>query len=266
MIDVSQLGGVPETLLIPLMGRALETQKSNGILSDPKSLEIFERLDYNFEKFYDSHSQRSILRTTIRTAIIDQMVTEFLTHHPHATVVEIGCGLNSRFERLDNGTVAWFDLDVPEVYDVWKKFFKETGRRSFLPFSAFDQAWVEQVKQKSSDPCFFIAEASVIYFPEKNIRKLFNILHHHFPGSHYLFDSAKPSFLQSLDNNNDALKYFNATIKWTIDNIAHIKKWIPQITILNVVDLENPDPEFQYLYPDSFQQDTDGYQLNLIRF
>lgn len=259
-----KLSGVSETLLIPLMGRALETKKADGILKDKKSVEVFESLDYDFEKFLDPDSKRSMLRTTIRTTIIDHLVENILEKDPSTTIVELGCGLNSRFERLDNGKVRWYDLDVPEVYEVWKQFFVETDRRTFLPFSAFDKKWITKVKKESKAPWLFISEASVIYFPDKKVQKLFQSLCNHFPGSYYLFDSAEPAFLESLEKDNDALKYCDAKITWSIEDIYHLKKRFPSIDVLKIIDLESADHEYRSLYPADFHKTVDGYQLNLV--
>lgn len=163
MTHISQLKGIPETLLIPLMGRALETlkerKKEKCILNDPKSLDIFKSLDYDFDKFKDRGSHRSMQRTTIRTAIIDRLVLDFLERHPAAAIVELGCGLNTRYERVGGGSLRWFDLDVPEVYQIWKTFFRETKRRTFLPYSAFNDTWLQKLKEEHSGPCLFISEA-----------------------------------------------------------------------------------------------------------
>lgn len=264
-VDVSKLKGVPETLLIPLMGRALESQKDDGILNDPKSLEIFKRLDYNFDKFLDEHSRRSYLRTTIRTAIIDRILKDFLVDQPDTTVVEIGCGLNTRFERISHPRVRWFDLDLPEVYEVWSVFFTETDRRHFLPGSAFDGAWMEQLQRRSSGPYFFISEASVIYFPENQVLSLFSDLQRHFPRSHYLFDSGTPAFVQSLEDTKDALKYCTARFQWTLDDVYSLEHRLPDLEVRKTVELEQPDREFSDLYPPGFEPVTDGYQLNLVR-
>lgn len=263
--DKLRLSGISETLLIPLMGRALETKKENSILKDLKSLEIYESLDYNFDKFNDAHSRRSMMRTTIRTAIIDQMVQRHLQDYPDSTVVEIGSGLNSRFERLSPSTAEWFDLDVPQVYEVWQQHFTETDNRTFLPYSAFDEAWIAKVKTASAGPVLFISEASVIYFSEQKVRKLFQLLGNHFRDCFYLFDTAEPVFIASLKKNDDALKFCNAQIKWSIENINQLKEWVPTIEVLNTIDLESPNHEYGSLYPDDFKQTAQGYQLNVIK-
>ncbi|WP_454055223.1 hypothetical protein [Clostridium sp. Marseille-Q7071] len=46
-----KLSGVPETLLIPLWARAIETKNSNPIIKDYKAIEMMENIDYDFSKF-----------------------------------------------------------------------------------------------------------------------------------------------------------------------------------------------------------------------
>lgn len=44
------LNGVPETLLIPLWARAVETKKNNSIIKDYKALDMMESIYYDFSK------------------------------------------------------------------------------------------------------------------------------------------------------------------------------------------------------------------------
>ncbi|MEO0409803.1 MAG: class I SAM-dependent methyltransferase, partial [Cyanobacteria bacterium P01_A01_bin.135] len=129
------LGPVQETLLIPLLGRAVQTQKGNGLIQDPKAVEIVNALDYDFSKWEKS---RSLTGATLRTRMYDQDVQAFLNEHPAGTVVEIGCGLNTRFERLDNGQVRWFDLDLPDTIALRRQFFQDGPRRTMLEASVLD--------------------------------------------------------------------------------------------------------------------------------
>lgn len=275
MIDASTLGEVQKTMMIPLLGRALETKKKNGILKDWKSVEIVEGLNYDFSKFKDKDSRRSMLRTTTRTVVIDRLVQDFLKDHPSATVVELGCGLNTRFHRIDNGLVNWFDLDMPDVYEVWKKFLSESERQHFLPVSAFDPAWMERVIHTKPSVVLIISEASVVYFPENMIKKLFKDLAQYFPGQYYLFDSASTEFVNNFAK-KDALKYFSARFSWAIDNLDKLKLWDPDLEILKTIDLEIPSHEFLDLYSLSFFLKTKlrqflgkikpgQYQLNLVK-
>lgn len=274
-IATSNLGTVQETMMIPLLGRAMETRKQNGIIKDPKSVEIVEKLDYDFSRFSDKGSRRSMLRTTTRTVIMDRLVRKFIEEKPASTIVELGCGLNTRFERVDNGALKWFDLDMPDIYEIWKQFFRESERKQFLPFSAFDATWMEKIAATQPSSLLIISEASVIYFPENQVKQLFVNLSRYFPKQHYLFDSASPEFVKTFVK-HDALKYCNARFSWAIDKVTDLKKWDPDIKILQTIDLEIPSADFSDLYSASFVLKTrfnkllgkakaGQYQLNLVQ-
>ena len=97
------LGPIQEILLIPLLGWAMETQKGSGLIQDEKAVKIVETLDYDFSKWQKS---KSLLEATVRTRMFDQDVQAFLSQHPSGTLIEIGCGLNTRFECLVNRLVV----------------------------------------------------------------------------------------------------------------------------------------------------------------
>jgi O-methyltransferase involved in polyketide biosynthesis len=109
-------------------------------ISDPKTIEILDRIECDFsgKKEVSIGSQVGV---SIRTEILDEQVNRFLAKDPDAVLVNLGCGLNTRFHRLDNGSVQWFDLDVPEAIELRKKFFNETGRFKFIPKSVTDFSW-----------------------------------------------------------------------------------------------------------------------------
>ena len=110
---MANLKNLPETLLYPLKARYIETKKKNGVIRNPKSVEILDTLDYDPKKAkLVSISQIGVC---LRTIIFDEQVVKFLQAYPDGIVVNLGCGLDTRFTRLDNGTVQWFDLDLPEV-------------------------------------------------------------------------------------------------------------------------------------------------------
>ena len=46
-----KLIGVPETMLVPLYARALETQRENGLIRDDHAVEMVAKIDYDFAKF-----------------------------------------------------------------------------------------------------------------------------------------------------------------------------------------------------------------------
>lgn len=143
MIKVTvDLGPIQETLLTPLLGRAMDTQKRSGLIQDEKAVKIVETLDYDFSKWQKS---KSLLGATVRTRMFNQEVQAFLSQHPSGTIVEIDYGLNTRFERLGNGQTHWFELDLPDSLTLRRQFFQDAPCRTMLEANILDTDWMEVV-------------------------------------------------------------------------------------------------------------------------
>lgn len=216
-----KLTGVPETMLIPLRARYLESKKENGIISDPKSIEILDRIDCDFSGKKEV-SKGSQIGVAVRTEILDEQTNRFLEKHPDAVVVNLGCGLDTRFHRLDNGSVTWFDLDVPEAIELRKKFFDETDRFKLVPKSVTDFSWLETIPRDK--PLLFLAEGLLMYFTEDEVKKLLGNIRATLPGAEMLFEAMSPWIAKRTDKHADVKKY-NAQFKWGIKTGAELEEW-----------------------------------------
>lgn len=240
------LGIVQETLLIPLWARAAELQQADPIICDPKSAEILEAIDYDFDKF--ATAKGSQLTVCLRGLIIDNWVRTYLKQHPQGPVVEIGAGLNTRFERVDNGEVRWFDLDLPDSMLLRKQFFEETQRRKFITASALETDWIASVKAVSAEPCLFVAEGVLMYFNEQQVKQLFANLLEHFSGSWFAFDSVSPLPVKN-QKRHDFLKYTSAKFDWGISDIRKIKDWNPRYQVMEVKTFANLPAKYLQRFP-----------------
>ena len=104
-----KLDGVAETLLITLNARAKDYENPKSVLHDKKSFEIASQLDYDFKKFATAWA--SYYGILARAYIMDEEVKKFIEKYPDCVIVSIGCGLDTRFERVDNGRITWYNLD-----------------------------------------------------------------------------------------------------------------------------------------------------------
>ena len=216
------LGPVQETLLIPLLGRAVETQKDNGLIKDEKAVEIVSALDYDFSKWKKS---RALAGATLRTRLFDQDVQAFLTEHPTGTVVEIGCGLNTRFERLDNGQAQWFDLDLPDSLALRRHFFEDQPRRTMLEASVLDTDWMEPLAATGGPWCF-ISEAVIIYLEPEQAKQAITQIANRFPGAWILTDTTAQAMVDGQAT-HDAMRYMSqdSWFRWGCDDPSEIESW-----------------------------------------
>jgi O-methyltransferase involved in polyketide biosynthesis len=231
------LGSVQETLLIPLYGRAVETKKKRPLLADPKAVEMVDSIDYDFTRF---DGARSLFGSVLRTAIYDEWVRGFLAEHPAGTVVEIGTGLNTRFERLDNHEARWFELDLPDAITLRRKFFEDGARRTMLAESVLGDGWRLAV-QKSPPPYFFVAEAVLIYLEPAQVRQAIGAIAREFPGSRLAFDTVG-GWMASHQDSHDVLKKMAARMHWSCDDPHELEAWGLGLRLVESRTLANPPP------------------------
>jgi O-methyltransferase involved in polyketide biosynthesis len=215
-----QLGPAQETMLVPLYARALESRRKRRILDDPKAVEMVESIDWDFQRF----GQRPrVFACSLRCALFDGFVADFLARHPEGTVVEIGAGLSTRFDRLDNGRVHWFDLDLPDAAELRRKFFTDTGRRTILAASVLDPDWIQTVR-RSPGPYFFVAETVLVYLDESQVKAALSQIAHNFPGAAIAFDTGSRG---AMDRGNRGFVHRKMTARfaWACEDPREIERW-----------------------------------------
>ena len=223
-----ELGEVSETLMIPLWCRAVETQRRRALLRDPKAQKIVSELDYDFDGRFAGLRDLAF-RACLRTVMIDRWVQEFLRSHPDGAVVEIGTGLNTRFERIDNGTLRWFDVDLPDSLALRRRFFADTPRRTMIEGAFGEGDWLEEIadllaqgpEDRTNRPILFVSEAVLMYLPEPTVRRGFELIGRRFPGSEFVFDTLARSAL----GERRMMKTWEAPFVWGCDDPREIEGW-----------------------------------------
>jgi len=215
-----QLGRVQETALVPLYARSLESRRRRPILEDPKAIEIVESIDWDFRRF---GQRRRVVGCTLRSAMFDVWVQDFLRRHPEGTVVEIGAGLNTRFERLDNGKVHWYDLELPDMVELRRKFFSDSERRTTLAASVLDADWIEAVR-RSPGPYFLVAETVFVYMEEPQVKIALGQIASGFPEVTIAFDTVGRRAVD-MGNRDFVRRKMAARFTWACQDPIAIQEW-----------------------------------------
>ncbi|MGN9907486.1 class I SAM-dependent methyltransferase [Phytohabitans sp. LJ34] len=265
-----RLGAVQQTLMIPLYGRSVESRKRRPLLRDDRAVQIVESIDYDFAqmKAFAGGARGAVLRT----AMFDVWVQRFLAEHPGGTVVEIGTGLNTRFERLDNGSVHWFDLDLPDVIELRRRFFADTDRRRMIAGSVLEPAWVDIVRA-SPGPYLFVAEAVLLYFTPDQVEQAITLIAANFPEALLALDTGGQVMADSV-NRNDVMRDMGARMTWICEDPAEVERL--GVRLLDSRTFAEPQPELRARMPlrfralavvmgALFRRQVRGYHLNLFQ-
>ena len=230
-LSVDNLEDVKETLFFPLISRYVETKDENGVISDPKSVEILDSLDYDVSrtKLYII----SRMGVCLRTIIFDEEVKKFLDNNPDSVVVNLGCGLDTRFPRVDNGRVLWYELDFPDTIALRKNFFEETDSYRFIACSALDKSWIKEIPKGKKT--LFIAEGLCFYLSEDENKQLLRMIKDNFPGSEILMEALHPMFVKMVDKKkyDDPLdNKASQLLIWGIKSGKELESWFDGITFI----------------------------------
>jgi O-methyltransferase involved in polyketide biosynthesis len=231
---------IDETLLIALYARAVEARMHEPMLHDSMAPHLVEQIDYDFSRLkLNGHDQAT---TIMRLREFDRITQVFLNLHPHSVVVHIGCGLDTRFERVDNGIVKWYDLDLPEVIELRHKLITGTDRCQTLPYSVFDQHWITLVENHPRMAYLFLAEGVFPYFTETQVKGLFLLLKDKFPGCELVCDGMTPAMvrLHNLKLSNSRL---DVRLHWNLKNGRQPESWGSGIKMLSEwFYFDSPEP------------------------
>ena len=252
------LDGVAETLLLPLYIRAVESQRPDALLQDQKAVELIEKLQGVLE--YDWLARVKQVKVddedrvgiALRSREFDRRTADFLARNPGAIVVHIGCGLDTRFERIrsaledQSALRAWYDLDLPQVIELRRTLIGgEEARYHHLACSVFDTTWMETLEVQR--PVLFLAEGVMMYFEPGQVKRLVLALAGHFPGSELVFDAFSP-YLVFMNNLRLSITKIGARYHWGLTHGRDLEGWGTGIRLMDEWRyFDSPEPRLDHI-------------------
>jgi O-methyltransferase involved in polyketide biosynthesis len=228
-LRVADLPPVARTLLVPLACRADESRRPDAMIRDDRAREILSRFEEE-DTLALKMGGTDRTFTMMRARQFDRYARAFLGEQPGGMVVDIGCGLDTRSSRVDDGRRLWLGLDLPEVIAVRRTLIPEGPRERLLGGSVTDPAWMDGIAAEKR-PAIFIAEGVFPYFEPGDVRRLIVNLSERFPGSELAFD-ALSWFSIRLHSLHPVIRKTGARLGWGMDDGREIEAWSPRIHLL----------------------------------
>ena len=161
------MNNVNKTLYIPLYGKAYVSKK-NMILHDKKAEEIWGQTKFSLKG--KSKSKWLAYYMAMRAAIYDEWTDQEIKNHPEAVVLHIGCGMDSRCERVLAMPEKWYDIDFPEVIKERQKYYRESENYCMVPADMRTAEWKKFVKP--GQEAVIILEGVSMYFQPEELKDL----------------------------------------------------------------------------------------------
>jgi O-methyltransferase involved in polyketide biosynthesis len=223
--EKSQLSGVKETLLYTLYYRALDQRSKAPIVGDTWAADVLDRITADNRKGLLTAKLGASGRfpPLLRARRLDDWTREFLARHADASVLHLGCGLDSRAFRLDvPERVRWYDLDFPDVIELRRRLYPKHAGYRLLASSATDPGWLDEIPVDR--PTLMVAEGVLPYLTAADVRQLFVRLTDRLPSGELIFDGvAGPTARMS--------KLF----QWSLGDPREIERWNPRLALIDVV-------------------------------
>ncbi|MBP1736782.1 MAG: O-Methyltransferase involved in polyketide biosynthesis [Oscillospiraceae bacterium] len=183
---------VQETLVIPLYARKVCMDRFPDLFADKACQELISKIDFDFESSGKKLPLFGALQGGIRQYDLCCEVRDYLTAHPLACVVNLGCGLDTTFSQSDNGTAKGYNLDMADVIAVRNELLPPGEREQNIPCDLNDVSWFEKLDFHPRDGAVFIAAGVFYYFQTEQIKDLLCIMANRFPGGRIVFDATTP--------------------------------------------------------------------------
>ena len=160
---------VNKTLYIPLYGKSYVSKKGI-ILQDKKAEEIWS--SEGFRLTGKAKSKWLAYYMGMRSAVFDRWLIQTMRQLPDAVILHIGCGLDSRAERVGTSGHIWYDIDFPEVIKERKKYFQECEEYRMIGTDVRNHDWLKQLHNSTS--AIVIMEGVSMYMTHTELSGLFN--------------------------------------------------------------------------------------------
>ncbi len=230
------MNDLSNTALVTIKCHAQDARQNNPVLNDQSALKVIRYLETNIDHSNRSKIFRQVSKSlekhiALRALKYDNYVRAFLLKYPSATIINIGCGFDNRFERIDNGQCNFWDIDLPEIINLKSRIFLPNQRYHQLGQSVFDYSWLDKIGTK---PVLLLAEGVFMYCDETDIKNLFEKIHEKLNVAEFAFEVFSSKWLKGWKKKmvdfklKKELKFGKgAEFVFGIDDSNAIEKWSP---------------------------------------
>ena len=198
---------VSDTALMVAACRAHENELEDAFVRDPFAARLAGDRGVAILRALP-HSNVARLGLAVRTRFVDELLLDALATHPIATVLSVGCGLDTRPWRLDlSRDLRWIEIDFTDVLDYKDRLMSgERSRchRERLTLDVNDPAQRRAMFEAAgSSSALMVTEGLLLYLPAATVDSLAAEAASHSGVAHWISDITTSAFSKVLGGGAD---------------------------------------------------------------
>lgn len=203
------LSNVSKTAIITMTCRSAQTENPKSDFNDPMSVQSLRRLTdlasesekktiQKIKKMYGKYSKKEAQSLVKRVSSIDRIINDYILNNQDCTVINIACGFDTRYWRLDRRDCTYIELDLPEVIDQKKALLGDQINYKMISSSVLDFDWIDEVTKERNSNFVVVMEGLLMYFEEEDVKKLLGEISQRFSNSLLLTDALDKKLTEGL--------------------------------------------------------------------
>lgn len=208
-----QLTDVSKTAIATLRSHVIEAARSKPVIDDPMAKVVVDRLAALATTAAEQAIfQRKLSRTltshiALRARKYDAIVNAYTAAHPQCTVVNLGCGFDTRYWRIAHDRCTYIELDLPAVIALKRQVLGADLTYQLIGASVLDPSWIAQVTASGNRHFLLVAEGLFMYLPKTEVIGLWQRIVAAFDESQLVFEVVTEKYTKGL---------WKQIVKWKI--------------------------------------------------
>jgi methyltransferase (TIGR00027 family) len=204
-----KLSEVSQTAILVLISRVVESEKKNPVFNDPMAVLCLERLlslssqeerrrILRWKQMYAGINARDARARVLMARNFDNIASLYISNNPGCTIINLACGLDTRYWRINTENCKYIELDLPEMIELKRKILKDYLNYELISCSVLDTSWINRVTSKGNSGFLLIAEGLLYYLPKEEVSRLLKEIARKFDRSQLVLDMAHEKYTTGI--------------------------------------------------------------------
>jgi O-methyltransferase involved in polyketide biosynthesis len=219
------LSQVSRTAILLLVCRAIEAEKNKTLFNDPMAVLCLERLmsiaseeDKRWilrkKRMYQGIHERDAKAGARKGKVFDNAANRFIADNPKCTVINLACGFDTRFWRIENEKCKYIELDLPEVITLKKEILKDQLSYELIGCSVLDTSWIDKVTLSGNTGFLLLAEGLFMWLHKQDATRLLQEIAVRFDRSQLVLEMVPEKYTKGIWK---SLLRLHSRLEWGLD-------------------------------------------------